>query len=284
MNKKRNQYAFVNNYLLKLFSMLILATVILGIIFIVTTFLVKYFIAPYLYYTVFYYWLLSVRDNIIIVIIVSVLVIYATIMILYLRKLTRYIDEIITVASTIHEPDVAIEMSEELEEIAHQFIQIKEEVEVNRRFAKEAERRKNDLLVYLAHDLKTPLTSIIGYLTFLNDEKELPTEIHQKYLGISKEKALRLEDLLNEFFEIARFNLTSVQLDFSRIQLDRMIEQMTYEFIPLYQQKQMTCHTKIDPNIFIMGDANKLSRAIDNLLFNAFHYSYENSDVYINLH
>lgn len=65
--------------------------------------------------------------------------------------------------------------------------------------AKEAEQRKNDLIVYLAHDLKTPLTSVIGYLTLLRDELQLSPEMRARYTNIALEKALRLEDLTNEF-------------------------------------------------------------------------------------
>ena len=60
--------------------------------------------------------------------------------------------------------------------------------------------QKSDLVVYLAHDLKTPLTSVIGYLTLMHDEKEISPALQEKYLGVALEKAERLEDLINEFF------------------------------------------------------------------------------------
>lgn len=273
----------MNNYLLKLFLTFVLATIGLALAFFVSAFVFKYFVVNRLYSTIFYSWILWISNNIIFFMISILLLMYATILVVYMRKLTRYIDEIILVASTIHNSDTTIEMSPELDELSNQFIQIKREITTNRLLAHEADKRKNDLLVYLAHDLKTPLTSIIGYLTFLNDEKDLAPDIHQKYLGITKEKALRLEDLLNEFFEIARFNLTSVEMEFKEIQLDLLVEQLAYEFKPLYHKKNMQCYTNLRANTYIMGDANKLSRAIDNLLLNVYHYSYENSDVYINL-
>lgn len=78
---------------------------------------------------------------------------------------------------------------------------------------REAEQRKNVLVVYLAHDLKTPLTSVIGYLTLLRDEPQLSPELRARYTGIALDKAERLEELINEFFEITRFNLSHLELE-----------------------------------------------------------------------
>lgn len=74
-----------------------------------------------------------------------------------------------------------------------------------------SEQRKNDLVVYLAHDLKTPLTSIVGYLTLLQEAPEMPAEYRAKYTQITLDKAYRLEQLINEFFDITRFNLWAIR-------------------------------------------------------------------------
>ena len=96
-----------------------------------------------------------------------------------------------------------IELSPELSEIAVKINHLKQEAENNAKLAQENEQRKNDLIMYLAHDLKTPLSSVIGYLTLLrDDEQQIPQELRNKYLSISLDKAEQLEDLINEFFEI----------------------------------------------------------------------------------
>lgn len=123
-----------------------------------------------------------------------------------------------------------IELSPELSEIAVKINHLKQEAENNAKLAQENEQRKNDLIMYLAHDLKTPLSSVIGYLTLLrDDEQQIPQELRNKYLSISLDKAEQLEDLINEFFEITRFNLSNITLKYSDINLTRLLEQLIYE-------------------------------------------------------
>lgn len=149
--------------------------------------------------------------------------------------------------------------------------------------AKEAEQRKNDLVVYLAHDLKTPLTSVIGYLTLLSEAPELPPEQRAKYTSISLDKAYRLEELINEFFDITRFNLQSVTLERNRIDLGLMLQQLADEFYPIFAEKNLTARLDIPQTVRLIGDAGKLERVFDNLLRNAVSYSYPNTCVDIAL-
>ncbi len=150
------------------------------------------------------------------------------------RKTLGYVDTIAKASSLLVETNEdPIRLPAELKQVEDRMNQVKQEAIRNARIAKEAEQRKNDLIVYLAHDLKTPLTSVIGYLTLLRDEQEISDELRRKYLSISLEKAERLEDLINEFFEITRFNLSQLTLELSRVNLTRMLQQIAFEFKPL---------------------------------------------------
>lgn len=145
----------------------------------------------------------------------------------------------------------------------------------------EAENRKNDLVMYLAHDLKTPLTSVIGYLTLLDESPELTTDQKAKYVGIALDKAYRLEQLINEFFEITRFDINSVTLEKNRIDLNMMIAQITDEFYPMLSEKNLTVDIDIIEHIVMFADSDKIARVFDNLLKNAVNYSYENTVIRI---
>ena len=202
----------------------------------------------------------------------------------FLLKPLRYLDELMTAAGQLAiSPDEPILLSAELKEMQDELNRIREQAVRNEFLAKEAEQRKNDLIVYLAHDLKTPLTSVIGYLNLLYEEPQISTELRAKYTGIALEKAERLEDLINEFFDITRFNLTTISLETGQINLSRMLEQITFEFEPILAKKNMRWQTTIEPGVVIVGDADKLERVFDNLIRNAVNYGYEDTEIFLSL-
>lgn len=129
-------------------------------------------------------------------------------------------------------------------------------------------------MVYLAHDLKTPLTSVIGYLTLLQEEPDLPAAARARYTGIALDKALRLEDLINEFFEITRFNLSHIELETREVDLRRMLEQLCSEAAPQLAEHRLQCQLDLPDGLTVQCDPDKMARVFDNLLNNACHYAY----------
>ena len=170
---------------------------------------------------IIYRLLKPIRTNIELFAIVMFFAGFVIFFVYYWHKTLGYLELMIEATENVYnEKEEYISFPPELEELERKVNQIKINVRNSQKAAKEAEQRKNDLVVYLAHDLKTPLTSVIGYLTLLCDEDQIPEALRQKYLNISLEKAERLEDLINEFFEITRFNITQVQLEYSRFDTD----------------------------------------------------------------
>lgn len=210
---------------------------------------------------------------------------YLFIVYLELRKAYAYVDDISYGVQNINNRSVnMIRLNyEDLSEINALLNSIKSDIEFNERAAKEAEQRKNDLVVYLAHDLKTPLTSIIGYLTLLRDEKDIPQKSHDHYIEVTLDKAERLEDLINEFFEITRFNLTQQVLELSYVDMVRLLEQLTYEFKPMLKNKNLDCILHAPQSLEMKCDIQKMQRVLDNLLRNAVNYSFENTEIHITL-
>lgn len=220
------------------------------------------------------------RNNRTMLVLIFLAIVFLIVFRTYLNWFTKYFEEINKgVDNLIAENAGEISLSPELFPMERKLNTAKHTIEKQKNDILTAEQRKNDLIMYLAHDLKTPLASVIGYLNLLHDEKQISDELRGKYLSISLDKAERLEDLINEFFEISKYNLTKITLQYSRINLKRMLEMIVYEFQPMLKEKNLTCNLIIPENIMIKCDADKIQRVFDNLLRNAVIYSYDGTDI-----
>ncbi len=200
----------------------------------------------------------------------------------YLRWLTRYFRYIAKGLDVLlQDAPEEISLPPELFSIERKMNLAKRAMDQQKSDMLIAEQRKNDLVMYLAHDLKTPLAASISYLHLLLDEKQLSEELREKYLSISLAKAERLEDLINEFLEIARYSLSNITLQYSEINLTRLLDQLTYEFQPVFEKKDLTCRLTAADDIMLSCDADKMQRVFDNLLRNAIIYSCDGTEITI---
>ena len=174
-----------------------------------------------------------------------------------------------------------VKIPKEYRDISQYLSEIKKQNIENERIILEEVSKKNDLIAYLAHDLKTPLTSVVGYLSLLEEAPDMPAEQKAKYARIALKKALRLESLINEFFEITRYNLRQIVLEKEQIDLSFMLNQMADEFYPMLQSHGNTVTVTADESLTVIADPNKLARVFNNILKNAIAYSYRNTPIEI---
>ena len=190
------------------------------------------------------------------------------------KKIFSYITSISNASENLLNKDVEyIELPNELEDLQTKMNHLKRESEKNERLARENEQKKNDLIVYLAHDLKTPLTSMVGYLSLLDEIKDMPKKQREKYVSVALNKSYRLEDLINELFDIARFNSETIVLEKEEINLTLMLEQIIDDFYPILTENNKEIKLNYTSKVIIDGDPDKLARVFGNLIKNAISYS-----------
>lgn len=197
-----------------------------------------------------------------------------------LKSYIKYFDEVVSGIDHITKGDISrVELSPELDYIEQKLNHVIQTLALREKEAQQAEQQKNELVVYLAHDIKTPLTSIIGYINLLVERPNMSSEMRERYLCIVAEKAARLENLVEEFFEIMRYNLQTLSLQVKQIDLQCMIMQLADEQYPLQQKYAKQIRNKVTKGTVAYGDAEKLARAFNNILKNAITYGTNHSTI-----
>ena len=141
--------------------------------------------------------------------------------------------------------------------------------------------RKDDLVTYLAHDLKTPLASVVGYLSLLEEAPDLPVEQRARFTGIALEKAHRLDELIEEFFDITRFDFHDIVLTRGYVDLALMLAQVADEFYPTLSAQHKEAAIDVPEGLTVLIDGDKMARVFNNVMKNAIAYSYEHSVIQV---
>lgn len=220
-----------------------------------------------------------IGKNLDIILMIFIVVAFLGFFIFLLKGFTRYFDEIIDGVNKLAKGEDIGKLSVELEFMEQKLKQVQGELEESKKKEKELEQRKNDLIVYLAHDIKTPLTSVIGYLNLLDENPKMTTEERAKYTKITLDKAYRLEKFINEFFEITRYTLQTVPIHKQEVDLCCMVVQSVDELYPKLIEHNKEIYIDMSEDIMIYADAEKIARVFNNILKNAISYSDENSKI-----
>ena len=224
------------------------------------------------------YWLVF-RNNAEIVWVAAASVIFLLLLRFLLRWFTHYFDQINQGINALLDEKAEIHLPAEMLETERKLVAVKQALRQRIMEAELAEQRKNDLVMYLAHDIRTPLTSVIGYLSLLDEAVDMPPEQRIKYIHITLDKAHRLEKLVNEFFEITRYNLQQIDLKREKIDLYYMLVQMIEEFYPILSARGNTAVLRASEDLTVTGDPAKLARVLNNVLKNAAAYSAMDTEI-----
>lgn len=174
-----------------------------------------------------------------------------------------------------------INLPRELEPTARALEDLRRRHDDAQHAALAAEQRKNELVAYLAHDIRTPLTSIVGYLTLLAEAPDMPEAQRGRYAQVALDRSYRLESMMEEFFEITRYNLSSIPVERQRFDATLLCRQVADEFYPAASARSIDIDVRFKEPLECFADAEKVSRVLNNLLKNAVAYADAESTVVV---
>lgn len=200
------------------------------------------------------------------------------------KDMTYISDRIIDIADGKSDEKIIIERQDEIGEIAGRINEMTEQINQLITSERDALQSNKDLIACVAHDLRTPITSVKGYLDLALDTKHYDLEQRQKYVRIAQTKVNRLEYLIHDLFNYTKLTSGEITLHRSKIDLVQLVEQMVEEFYPLFQEEELECTTKYNISYLEMNmDGELIARAVQNLLSNAIKYGKDGKHVYVEL-
>ena len=218
----------------------------------------------------------------------GILVFTVTFMILQEKSL-RYITKISDAMQNISEGDlnvtVEVEGDDEFSSMAANLNKMVEELKELMDKERESERTKNELITNVAHDLRTPLTSIIGYLELLSGDVKLDPELQKKYINIAYVKTKRLEKLIEDLFGFTKMNYGKLTMHVAQVDVVKLLSQLLEELYPSFVDKNLSYELQSNvPAKVITADGNLLARLFDNLINNAIKYGADGKRIMVKLH
>lgn len=200
----------------------------------------------------------------------------------YWKKPWDYLNEVIDATETVYEKSAkGITLSAPLHDVESRMNQIKLSILTSEKSVAQAEEKKNELVMYLAHDIRTPLTTVIGYLNLLDEAPDMPPEQRKKYIGIALNKSERLDVLINELFDLTRYNSKAVSLHKTEVNLSCLLSQLADEYYPTLSANENTVSVSAEDGLTLSADTEMLARVFGNLLKNAASYSDAGTEIII---
>ncbi|MFJ5763744.1 sensor histidine kinase [Lysinibacillus sp. NPDC093210] len=213
---------------------------------------------------------------------------FVVIFILLVRKKIMYLklisDTVQHIASGKLGQTIDIKGKDELSQLAQNINYMSKELENKFIHERQLEKEKNELITNISHDLRTPLTSIIGYLNLIKvGQYKNEGQLHE-YFETIYSKSQRLKHLIDELFEFTRLSGTDAMLNMSNVDLASLLQQIVGEYIPIFEEQQLSVKNSItEEDIPVLIDIEKIVRVYENLLINAIKYSQKPSMIQVSL-
>ena len=216
------------------------------------------------------------------------MLIFSMVFLLLQRKMARDIETIAHAVKQISEGDLStrleLEGEGELTDIAENLNRMEEDIQELINKERNSEQSKTDLITNVAHDLRTPLTSILGYLELLRKNQKLSPEMQQKYLDIAYNKSVRLQKLIEELFGFTKLSYGKINMNVTKVDIVELLAQLLEESYPNFQKNGLSYDFVSNrKSQIIEADGDLLARLFDNLIGNAIKYGKEGKRVRVSL-
>lgn len=216
------------------------------------------------------------------------ILLFSLIFLLLQRKMARDIETIARAVKQISEGNLStrleLEGEGELTDIAENLNRMEEDIQELIDKERTSEQSKTDLITNVAHDLRTPLTSILGYLELLRKNQKLSPEMQQKYLDIAYNKSVRLQKLIEELFGFTKLSYGKINMNVTKVDIVELLAQLLEESYPNFQKNGLSYDFVSNrKSQIIEADGDLLARLFDNLIGNAIKYGKEGKRVRVNL-
>ena len=225
---------------------------------------------------------------VILYVLVGIVIFSVTFMILEepgIRYLGRIFDAVQSISQGNLNTEVDVTGDDEFSAMAANLNKMSSDIRKLMDKEREAERTKNELITNVAHDLRTPLTSIIGYLELLAGNTQIPQEMQHKYIEIAYSKSRRLEKLIEDLFGFTKLNYGKIAMHIGQIDIVKLLEQLLEEAYPNFEEKNLSYDLQSNvPAKIISADGNLLARLFDNLIGNAIKYGADGKRVLVKIH
>ncbi len=234
-----------------------------------------YFESPIPYISYEYY----TDTNSFLALILSVIV-FISIFIIVTNKKMKYMEEIAAGVRIISSGDLSYRVEEkgkdEIKNLAENINNMASEIQDRMEAERRAEKTKSELITNVSHDLRTPLTSVMGYIGLIKDGKYENESMMKEYLNIAFNKSTQLKELIEDLFEYTKINNQGIVLEKSKVNIVEFLSQIIEEYIPIFEENEIEVVKKfVDEKSIVEIDAGKMVRVFENLFSNAIKYSYK---------
>ena len=204
------------------------------------------------------------------------------------RKKIKYIEYISSSIDEISKGNLNYELEmkgeDELSIVANQINLMEKSILNMIEKERENERMQRELITNISHDLKTPLTIILGYLDIIRTKAYKSKDEEEKYIETTYEKALLLQKMVLKLFELVKLSDKEIILNKNDVNINKLLRQVITDYAPIAEAKNIGIEYKNSQSTIILNvDLDKICRVFNNLMSNAIKYSEENENIIVTL-